>query len=166
MKTCNHCRLDKELCEFGKDRTSRDGVNPKCRLCCQEFQRKRRLEKSRYDRDYRERNRDRLRLRDRERAARRTDWRKDYRLQRVFGISLAQYELKLAEQGGVCAVCGKPEWVVGQAERVKRLAVDHDHKTGKIRGLLCNNCNRALGMLYDDVSLVLNMAAYLRRYGK
>jgi hypothetical protein len=57
-------------------------------------------------------------------------------------------------QGGVCAACGKP------SERV-RLAVDHDHKTGRIRGLLCWVCNRALGFIRDRVDTAEGIALYL-----
>ena len=60
---------------------------------------------------------------------------RDLRLQRLYGITAAQYDALLAYQGGVCAVCDKPP---GKT----RLNVDHDHKTGLVRGLLCWQCNR------------------------
>jgi len=53
------------------------------------------------------------------------------------GVSLEQYEEMLARQNGGCAICGNPP-------KTRRLDVDHDHRTGKIRGLLCHRCNRAL----------------------
>jgi hypothetical protein len=53
------------------------------------------------------------------------------------GVSDADYEALLAAQGGGCAICGNPP-------KTRRLHVDHDHKTGKVRGLLCHRCNRAL----------------------
>jgi hypothetical protein len=60
------------------------------------------------------------------------------RLKRCYGISVEQYEEMLDRQGGVCGLCGEPP-------RGLRLAVDHDHETGRVRGLLHNECNRALG---------------------
>ena len=64
-----------------------------------------------------------------------------------------EYEGMLAEQGGVCAICGNPP-------KVKRLHVDHDHATGVIRGLLCHRCNRALATWVSPAWLLL-AAVYL-----
>lgn len=65
-----------------------------------------------------------------------------------------EYEAMLQSHGGVCAICGGPGGVRG-------LAVDHDHKTGQVRGLLCGSCNPALGTFYDDVDLMRRAIAYL-----
>jgi hypothetical protein len=64
----------------------------------------------------------------------------------------------LEEQGGKCAVCGKLN-----NEGRRRLAVDHDHKTGKVRGLLCGNCNTALGLVKEDPEILSLLADYLRK---
>lgn len=64
------------------------------------------------------------------------------RLKRKFDITLEEYNTMLTEQDGVCAICKAPP-----DTRWKRLAVDHDHLTGKIRGLLCMTCNTMLGRL-------------------
>lgn len=63
---------------------------------------------------------------------------RDRKLKQKFGISLEVYESLLEAQNGVCAICG-------EADPQKALAVDHDHDTGRIRGLLCTPCNRSLG---------------------
>ena len=73
-----------------------------------------------------------------------------------YGITLEDYNKMLSEQGGVCAICGKKE------KGNKRLAVDHDHDTGKIRGLLCGNCNIGLGSYNDDPATLIKAASYLR----
>jgi hypothetical protein len=65
---------------------------------------------------------------------------RDYR--RRYGITVEQYEAKLAEQGGVCSLCKRPPKKI-------RLAVDHDHITGAVRELLCPSCNRAISHLED-----------------
>lgn len=62
-------------------------------------------------------------------------------LKRTFGITVQDYAILFAKQHGVCALCGKPPC----AGRFKRLHVDHDHKTGKVRGLLCRGCNGLVG---------------------
>ena len=95
----------------------------------------------------------------------------DARLRRDFGITLDDYEALLAEQCGVCAICGEPPAVAfGRPDgrpgrqgrqRVPRLVVDHDHATGKIRGLLCVHCNRGIGFLKDDPAIVRLALKYL-----
>ncbi len=77
-------------------------------------------------------------------------------LKRRFGISPEEYAAILKQQGGVCAICaGSPKG------RWKRFVVDHDHRTGKIRALLCAWCNTALGLAQDSPTLLRRMAAYL-----
>jgi hypothetical protein len=76
------------------------------------------------------------------------------RLWRFFRITPEEYDRILAHQGGVCAGCGcKP----GK----NRLAVDHDHKTGKIRGLLCWTCNSTLGEALDSPQRLFKLYKYL-----
>jgi hypothetical protein len=81
-----------------------------------------------------------------------------------YGITLEEFEKILAEQGGVCAVCGETESDV-QYGRLRPLSVDHDHVTGKIRGLLCNSCNRGIGLLGDNVTRLEQAVYYLRERG-
>ena len=85
----------------------------------------------------------------------------EYDLQRYFGISLVEYNEMLENQDGVCAICGKEEATKVNGKRV-RLSVDHDHKTGKIRGLLCGNCNRGIGNLQDSPGLLKKAIDYLK----
>lgn len=82
--------------------------------------------------------------------------RRDHGLRFKFGITLADYEAMSEAQGGVCAICKKPP----QKHR-RHLDVDHDHKTGRVRGLLCSPCNRAIGYFRDDPELMRAAAAYL-----
>jgi hypothetical protein len=83
-------------------------------------------------------------------------------LRRKFGISIGEYEALMEKQGGCCAICELPETMVdGRRGKVKTLAVDHCHDTGKIRGLLCSNCNRAIGLLKDSTKLVSKALSYL-----
>lgn len=70
-------------------------------------------------------------------------------------LTITEYEHLLEEQGGGCKLCGfHPEH--------KRLCVDHDHVTGRIRGLLCHSCNVALGLLRDNVETLQRAIEYLR----
>lgn len=84
-------------------------------------------------------------------------------LKKVYGISLDQYNEMWHAQGGVCAICGKPETTKNQ-HSMRQLSVDHDHKTSKIRGLLCSNCNSMLGFVYDNPATLIEAARYLMQH--
>lgn len=73
-----------------------------------------------------------------------------------FGLSAVQYELMLNKQGHSCAICKKTA-----KENGKRLCVDHCHKSGRVRGLLCSKCNKAMGALGDSVESMRVVIAYL-----
>ncbi|MDQ3747961.1 MAG: endonuclease VII domain-containing protein [Acidobacteriota bacterium] len=102
------------------------------------------------------------RLESRNRHARRTPeqntnlYRKS-RLKYNYGITLDRYYELLEKQNGVCAICGEPQNI-----ETHSLSVDHCHVTGKVRGLLCHKCNIALGLMRDNVLLLINAIEYLR----
>jgi hypothetical protein len=79
---------------------------------------------------------------------------RNYKLKSKYGIDSTSYEAMLAEQLGSCKICG------GDGNG-RRLVVDHDHTSGKIRGLLCNRCNQFIGMIGDNPSLAIEAALYL-----
>lgn len=70
-------------------------------------------------------------------------------LRKAFGITIDQFNAMLLAQNGVCKICGRPETVTWQGE-ARQLSVDRCHKTGRIRGLLCTNCNNGLGRFEDN----------------
>ena len=86
-----------------------------------------------------------------------------HELQKTFGISLEQYNQMHEAQNGVCEICGKPETATRNG-KVKWLAVDHDHTTGEIRGLLCAHCNTAIGKLEDSIDVMESAIRYLKKY--
>jgi len=79
------------------------------------------------------------------------------------GCTAEQYQSLLDTQGGRCAICGVPEGHRSCRGKKCRLAIDHDHRTGEIRGLLCNNCNRALGRFKDSIAILESALRYLKR---
>ena len=81
-------------------------------------------------------------------------------LQRKYGITAAEYDAILAAQSGCCAICGLPETLT-RSDRTMKLAVDHDHATNAVRGLLCADCNNGLGRFRDDPELLRRAADYL-----
>jgi hypothetical protein len=98
----------------------------------------------------------------REYAEAHKDERRAYYYERKFGVTIAEYEAMLAAQGGRCAVCRNPEKRGRRGGGTKLLAVDHDHETGQVRGLVCHDCNTGLGMFLEDPELLERAAEYLR----
>lgn len=82
---------------------------------------------------------------------------KDRHLKKYYKIDLLQYHQMVIDQNGCCAICNIP-----QSKLNRTLDVDHCHKTGKVRGLLCTNCNRALGMFQDSASICIKASEYLK----
>jgi protein-arginine kinase activator protein McsA len=80
------------------------------------------------------------------------------RIKYCFNLTLAEYNHIFSLQNGLCAICGK------KCKTGQRLAVDHNHKTGKIRGLLCRNCNTGIGFFSDEISLLVNAISYLKEH--
>lgn len=101
-----------------------------------------------YTKAYRERNVEKTRAYEKKRG-----WLRNY------GITIEEYEETLILQGRCCKICKQHE-----SGFKKSLAVDHDHKTGKVRGLLCSNCNTALGLLKENLDLFENAVRYLKEH--
>ena len=84
-------------------------------------------------------------------------------LKRKFGITLEQYEDMLREQNGACAICCQPETAL-RKNRVLALAVDHNHRTGENRGLLCTACNIGIGSLAESPERLYAAIAYINKW--
>lgn len=86
-------------------------------------------------------------------------------MRKKYGIGLKEYEEMLAAQNGVCAICLREETRIDhRTKKVSRLAIDHDHKTGIVRALLCQACNVSLGAFSDDPDRLSQAIAYLERH--
>ncbi len=116
-----------------------------------------------YRREWRKRNHDKVKAQKERQHAAALRWRQQNKghlrermLISLYGLSQAAYNNILVQQKGVCAICL-------QAPNGKVLCVDHDHETGNVRGLLCENCNRALGMMKDDSMRLRAAADYLEK---
>lgn len=104
--------------------------------------------------------------------ARARDWAKnhrkqknEYRKKQKYGITAVQYQKKIKSQHNRCAICNKKEKQIHfETKKIQLLSIDHDHKTNKIRGLLCDRCNRGLGFFSDSSVLLLKASRYLRRH--
>lgn len=154
MKPCTKCGAVKPLSDFYRNSHGRDGRRGDCKACVSESRRQR------YEQDgdllrsrvasYQARNPDKIaqyRARPKTKAQRRRA-----HLRFAYGITESDYDRMLAEQNGTCAICGATE---------SPLAVDHDHETGAVRGLLCQRCNTGLGQMRDDPEILRAAADYL-----
>lgn len=102
------------------------------------------------------RNRDKVLAKKKERCSK--EYNRERNLMNNFGITTEDYEKLYNEQKGLCAICGCPPWPN------KPLHVDHNHKTGEVRALLCHHCNIGLGMFKDDISKLKHAIDYLNKH--
>jgi hypothetical protein len=90
---------------------------------------------------------------------------KNTEVRRRYGISFGDYQAMFEAQNGKCAICNQPESRVDhRTKKTSMLAIDHCHKTGRVRELLCRSCNNGIGSLNDDIELVRRALAYLERH--
>lgn len=108
-----------------------------------------------YNKSWRKNNLERARVREKAYRERTLERERSQHRKRLYGLTPEQYDEMLAAQGGKCAIC--------RSEFDGTPHVDHDHATGKVRGLLCNGCNRCLGFANDNQQTLERAAAYLRR---
>jgi hypothetical protein len=177
-KICNHCGEDKKTDEFCKCSQSLDGLQPRCRDCNRLYSKATKEQRKEYNRlyrlrhpevgrkaqaKYRKAHREEVLKRNREymRQIRKECPDKFHKRDRKFflakrGLTEDEYNRLFEQQGGVCAICGH----TGTGKH-GYLCVDHDHKTGKVRGLLCNSCNMGLGHFGDNASILKKMIDYL-----
>ncbi len=140
MKTCTECNKEKPETEFYVQKHRNNRLFPKCKQC---------------HKDISIANAKKHRKTDPERIAAQD---RKYKLKR-YGLTPEDYDRMLAEQGGVCAICGSSD----PSDRWDSFHVDHCHSTGKVRGLLCSHCNHILGKANDDPSVLLAAIQYLSR---
>jgi len=160
VKRCKRCGEIKPLSEFYRATGMADGHRSECKTCHKTkqqawYQANRRHAIAQVKR-WQQENKNHLHEYRREYRQRRKTEERDAYLRRRFGITQADYDALLAEQGGGCAICGKPPGKIS-------LHVDHDHETGEVRGLLCVGCNNALGQFRDDTALLQRAIGYVGR---
>lgn len=85
------------------------------------------------------------------------------KLRQEYGLTPDQYNEMWTAQNGLCAICDRPETRLHKGKPVT-LAVDHDHATGRVRALLCGDCNRAIGQFNDDADRMIRAAEYVRKH--
>ena len=136
-KLCTKCKVEKPLESFGKRKGVKDGRRSQCTMCDIEYNKK-----YYHAMPIEKKNKKNRKL---------TLTRR--------GLTQETYDTLYKEHKGCCAICGKEEKNVLRG----RLNIDHCHTTGKVRGLLCHNCNAALGLLEDSIDNLTSAVSYLLR---
>ena len=135
-KVCTKCNETKPVSEYYKNMIANDGRVSRCKCCMIAF--------------------------NKAKATKHPDYFENQRLIREYGLTLGAYRVMHKAQRGCCAICNKKEDI----RDTKKMAVDHCHDTGAIRGLLCLNCNMGLGQFKDSTEALLKAALYLKKHGK
>lgn len=180
IKKCKACFKEKDVSEFHKKGEYSDGRYPRCKFCVKnkvyipednytqitglKICSKCKIEKSTalfYKRNNRKSGfsskcQDCLRAEPKNRDILKY---KNLDLMKSYGISLDDYNVILSAQDGCCKICSTPQ--ASLKGKKKYLCVDHCHDTGIIRGLLCDKCNRGIGLLNDSIQLLENAVIYL-----
>jgi hypothetical protein len=161
VKRCSKCGQVKTLSDFYREPGCRDGYRPECKTCnlarrAEWYAQNRQREIARV-RAWQQANRARVNAAAQARRSANPGSSREGYLKRTFGITQAEYDAMLAAQGGGCAICGRTP------REGKSLHVDHDHETGRIRGLLCFRCNGGLGQFAEDEDRLVAATAYLGR---
>lgn len=131
IRTCKICEQEKDINDFYN---RGNYFTYTCKICLSEKQKTYEKSQVKYSKEYYRESAVRLK----------------------YGLTEKEYNKIYKDQNGKCAICGMPE-----SELKKKLCVDHDHKTGKVRGLLCTLCNQALGSFKDNQSNIENALYYL-----
>ena len=147
-KRCTKCGIVKPVIEFGKEKRYSSGYRSWCKQCI-----------CTYNHGWNKRN-------PQSRVAATQKWKRNNphkpisaRLKKAYGITLEEYEGLLAQQGNRCAICS-----ADKPGGIGRFHVDHDHVTGRVRGMLCNNCNTAIGLMRENTTILRSAIEYLIRW--
>ncbi len=148
-KICKVCNTNKSLDEFSRHNGAKDGRRSNCKSC-HAAEKKKRYEA----------NPDLFKKRNKTYSLKNPE--KMYadvlkRTLKRFRLSPQEYSAMLAKQHGLCPICNLPP-------TGRRLSVDHSHKTGKVRELLCQNCNSLLGFCLEDVRILRSAIGYLEKH--
>lgn len=149
MKECNKCKTVKPLNDFFNDKANKtDGKYSICKKCkhagTYAWRAKNKKKYNALAVSWRDRNPDKQHATD---------------IKRHYGITIEDYNKMLTEQNNGCKICDKKH---NPSIKRGRLYVDHDHATGKVRGLLCGGCNSAIGYFMDSIDLLQKAIEYIK----
>ncbi len=145
MKTCRVCKIPKPNSEFNK--SSRDRQQSLCKKC-----------QSEYGKEWRKKNRDKNRgYCKKYYSGNKHKWRARF-YQSKYGMTIQEIDELLKSQNGICPICRTA------FKNTKLMSLDHDHTTGKLREILCNKCNTALGLLDEKIDRFERAIQYINKW--
>lgn len=149
MKKCSTCGIEFELIYFNKNKSNKDGYEYRCKDCTRkrvnEWCNNNKEKRKKYKKDYRQKHKERLKNMD-----------IGYRLKKEYNLTLNQKNQMIKDQNGLCYCCKKE-----LGTNPNNNHVDHDHKTGRIRKILCSRCNITIGGLKEDPILTQQILDYI-----
>jgi len=154
-KQCGKCKVFLPFSDFEKDNTKKCKTSSSCKNCI-----KRRQNNPEWRDKYRKRRRNYMKkLSLSENNIPRI---REQQIKLKYKLSPEEYIQMIDSQYNLCAICGKPEIAVDKRNgKIKALAIDHHHESGRVRGLLCSKCNTGLGMFKDDIELFKAAIKYI-----
>ena len=148
FKVCSKCKINKPHSDYFKDNRRKIGIRCKCKECCKQetidWRDKNRSEYNNYVAEWRAKNPERQHKTE---------------IKRRYSLSIEDYNSMLTKQKCKCKICGKQH---DPSLKRGRLYVDHDHDTGKVRGLLCGPCNSAIGYFNHDIKIMAKAIQYMQ----
>jgi hypothetical protein len=166
MKNCStkNCQQQnpQPLSDFYKNHLRKDGLSSQCKSCKNNRQKIYHIENKTYisekQRERYSKPENKQKKKERQEKPENKIRKKELHLKRLYGLSLKEHNEMLVRQNYKCKICKINEKDVG----IKGLVVDHNHKTKQIRGLLCGPCNTAIGLLKEDIDIILRVLNYLK----
>jgi hypothetical protein len=162
-KICTKCGEEKALTEFyTTNRNNKPYILPSCKKCCNQYatqyaQTHRTVTRKAVSK-WAKNNPESNRCKSKRWKSNNPEYRRKYELKSRYGLTLEAYKQLIKNQDGKCAICGE----IAQ-DTLSSLFVDHDHITGKIRGLLCIRCNAGIGFMQDNSDICRKAANYLEQ---
>jgi len=169
-KNCRECKIDKPLDQYFKVSKNQPTLRGECKDCKNLYAKNLRKTYSQEklnnlkekQKIHYNKNKDIILQKGKEYIKSNPNVSKRAELKHRFGITLETFVQMVQEHNNLCAICEEPEIGKHQKGTPRDLSVDHCHSTGKIRGLLCQKCNKGLGYFKDDINFLLNAIEYLK----
>ena len=164
MKTCSKCSIEKPLTEFSKCKANKDGLQYNCKTCNTstgiDYYNNNLVKMKAYSNKYYSENLVKIKVYADRYRLEKSPIIKNKSLKLLYNITLEEYNIRLFNQKGCCAICNTHHTIIHE-KTGKSLHVDHCHTTGKVRGLLCHQCNSGLGNFKDNIDLIKSAINYL-----
>ena len=152
-KICTKCKIEKDLNAYSVDHGTKDQLRHRCKNC-----------RAKEAKDWQLKNLEKVSISSANYYKKNSEKTRNRILKNKYGISLQEYNLLLKKQDNKCASCFQLESAIdSRLGRIRALAVDHNHFTGKVRGLLCTGCNAAIGFIKENAVRAEQLAQYIRK---